>query len=69
MDYLSDNGFVPHTAQEEAQDRTHGAQKKRKRTRIKWFAKRGAVDVTFLILVMILLLFGLIMLFSVCSLH
>ena len=64
MDYLSDNGFVPHTAQEEAQDRTHGAQKKRKRIRIKWFAKRGAVDVTFLILVMILLLFGLIMLFS-----
>ncbi len=62
MDVFDDNEFIPHTGQEARE--TRRAPKKRGRARIKWFAKRGSLDVTFLILVLILLLFGLIMLFS-----
>ena len=39
-------------------------EKLKKFKRIKWFAKRGPLDVTFLTLVLLLMAFGLVMLFS-----
>ena len=66
LDITYENDALPKGKEQHGKKKTgwkalFGTQKRKK---IKWFGKRGPIDVTFLILVLLLVVFGLIMLFS-----
>ncbi|MBQ2755601.1 MAG: putative lipid II flippase FtsW [Oscillospiraceae bacterium] len=55
---------MPQSSAEKSERKTGLKDKIKNFKRIKWFAKRGPLDVTFLTLVLLLMAFGLVMLFS-----
>ena len=63
MDTAYERERIPQNS-EKASAKTGLKEKLKKFKRIKWFAKRGPLDVTFLTLVLLLMAFGLVMLFS-----
>jgi len=59
-----ENENIPQSSAEKSERKTGLKDKIKNFKRIKWFAKRGPLDVTFLTLVLLLMAFGLVMLFS-----